>query len=30
MNTAEAGQLLMMMELSGYISAHDNIYRPLI
>lgn len=26
-NTAEASQLLMMMELSGYIASHDNIYR---
>jgi DNA processing protein len=30
MNTSEAGQLLMMMELSGYIASHDNVYRPLI
>lgn len=28
--TAQAAQLLMMMELSGYITSHDNIYRPLI
>ncbi|MBP6924221.1 MAG: DNA-processing protein DprA [Candidatus Pacebacteria bacterium] len=28
MSTPEATQLLMMMELSGHISAHDNIYRP--
>lgn len=27
MNTSEATQLLMMMELSGHISSHDNIYR---
>lgn len=30
MDTAKAGQLLMMMELRGYISSHDNIYRPRI
>ncbi len=30
MDTAKAGQLLMMMELSGYISSHNNIYRPRI
>jgi DNA processing protein len=28
MDTAKAAQLLMKMELLGYISAHDNIYRP--
>ncbi len=27
MDVSKAGQLLMMMELSGYISSHDNIYR---
>ncbi|MEK7462676.1 MAG: hypothetical protein AAB618_03820, partial [Patescibacteria group bacterium] len=27
MNTTEASQLLMMMELQGLISSHDNIYR---
>jgi DNA processing protein len=27
MNISEASQLLMMMELSGHISSHDNIYR---
>ncbi len=30
MNTAKAGQLLMMMELSGHIASHDNIYRSVI
>lgn len=30
MSTSEATQLLMTMELSGHIAAHDNIYRPLI
>ena len=30
MNTAEATQLLMMMELKGHISAHDNVYRSLV
>jgi DNA processing protein len=29
-NTAEAAQLLMMMELSGHITSHDNIYRSQI
>lgn len=29
MSTAEAGQLLMMMELAGHITSHDNIYRSL-
>jgi DNA processing protein len=28
MDTAKATQLLMKMELMGYISTHDNIYRP--
>ena len=28
MDTAAAAQLLMNMELQGYISAHDNVYRP--
>jgi DNA processing protein len=27
---AEASQLLMMLELSGHISSHDNVYRPRI
>jgi DNA processing protein len=27
MNVSEASQLIMMMELSGHISAHDNVYR---
>jgi DNA processing protein len=27
MNTAKATQLLMLMELSGHINSHDNIYR---
>lgn len=30
MNTSEATQLLMLMELNNMIAAHDNIYRSLI
>ncbi len=30
MNTSEAGQLLMMMELDNMLTAQDNIYRSLI
>ena len=29
LSTAEAGQLLMMMELKNLIVSHDNVYRPL-
>lgn len=29
-DTAQAAQLLMMMELAGHISSHDNMYRPRI
>ena len=28
MSTSEATQLLLMMELSGHVSCHDNMYRP--
>ena len=30
MNTSEATQLLMLMELNNMIAAHDNIYRSLV
>lgn len=30
MDTSQAAQLLMMMELAGHIMSHDNVYRPRI